>query len=433
MHIAVFYSRNEISSRFLMRGTGLLILFYIASSCWSWQRIGNSTLQLFRPENNLFYASEKASPYELIFYQSVFFLFICVLLISYLLWKREQLKFSTMTLFNFLFLVSATQFNFYLNCGSNQHPLYTKMWIENSPKGFPLPYTEPVEVSAGFEPANNCIFSNTGILLKKPMPDEFSSFQFKGFTTITDEFPYVRKELQRYPIAYLSDSVYSTSSLYSFRSSIKNERKITFASMNSDVVFKNHSDDKIICKTFLPNRFSFDVENKQPAIFNLQQTFFTGWEIFVNGKSTSPILNAGLLMSVPLNAGKNSIEFIYQNNLFLSSYVISLTLFFLLLGWFCWQSFLRNRIFFAMLILILPAIATARFFFFPTPNQADFITTKKIIQKFQNSDTNTLITGERYLEDRNQNPFIIRSDEFVNLQKAFGKIKNCSSDDFHYA
>ena len=433
MHTAIYLAKNEISKRWIIIGFACMTVVFALSTQFSYWTMNNQKWAFCDVTNNLFYATEKSSPQEMIFYQSLFFIVLSLLGIAFLLLKKNNTDWKSYIFIQFLFLASATQFNFYRNCGANLKPGFTANWINQNPKGFPLHSEDKIQTAFQSSKSNNCIFSNTGIILKKPATDEFSSFQFKNLIHISDEFPSIRKQLVNYPLAYLSDSVYDFNISKKFKYNPQNNRKISF--LNSPITPNNlqtDSSDLVLCKKFEPDNMEYIVINRYPVLFNLQQTFFTGWEILVNDKKADVLINAGLGMSIPLFPGKNHVKFIYNNRKFLVSVSVALFVFFLLMAFFISYEMKKYKFLLFTILCLFPGLAFCLFFRSKNKNSVYEKKLLELIISNKEKNKSTLITADRYMTDENQTPLVIRDDEREHTKLAFRKISAAQSKEFYY-
>jgi uncharacterized membrane protein YfhO len=68
----------------------------------------------------------------------------------------------------------------------------------------------------------------------------------------------------------------------------------------------------IVVKSFGPNGFVFETEQAAASLFTIFQQYNHNWKAIVNGKEV-PVLKVNIgFMGIPVQPGKNIIEFIYK-------------------------------------------------------------------------------------------------------------------------
>jgi len=77
---------------------------------------------------------------------------------------------------------------------------------------------------------------------------------------------------------------------------------------------------------FKPNQVTIEVQSQHPSILVLTQSYHRGWSVKVNGRSASLIPAYYAYLSVPVEKGKSIVEFTFNDPLFVSSSIVSITL-----------------------------------------------------------------------------------------------------------
>ena len=399
-----------------------LIYFVIAVSIYCVP--GFSAALFLKEKENLFQLFNDSSGLALMFYQSfIFFVLLSLLLLVCVFWTHK-LSFNVISFVTFCFLFVGIQFNIYFNVAGEQSPVYVSQKESSYPSGFPLPPSTSVKQYSGLTDRFNHVFSNTGNFLKKPMNDPFSSFQLDGYVSLTDSFQRLKNKLHSLPIAYLSDSI-----LYKNEwGNVMNDSLGLYFSGNNKK-FLQFEDlqlsrgDAVHLESFLPNFMQIEVSNARPVLFNLQQSYFPCWEVYSNGKRIQPVVNAGLLMSVPLAKGKHKLEFKFRDDLFLFFYFISIILFFLLISAILYTSGTLLSKFSGVFLFVIFILSVGLFSFRnPTANQ-EISFTSHLVSASKNVIRSSL---------KKSSGLNIRNEDPVQFKQALRKIQDCDADKFFY-
>ncbi|MFN5182331.1 MAG: hypothetical protein ACK5D5_04810 [Bacteroidota bacterium] len=329
VHLSIYLKSNSINNKFFFYSIGALILIY---SCLLIKIVYFTKFNdhdFTGIHESLFRFFNRTPGVNLILLQILVYGFLLILILVFHLIKRNGLSINFLTFSTFLFLFFGIQFNVYLNVAGDQSPAYISRKEKTLPKKFPLPTNTSIKDYTERTDKFHLLYANSGNLLKKPMNDPFSSFQLDGYVYLNDSLTGIKDFLFNKPLAYLSDTIIDKRNwkLREFK------RACSFINLNSlnKTKFQCNQYDKIKWIKFRPNHFKLNVENKSPVIFNLQQAWFPGWKIMVNGMSVNPLLNANYLTSITLNSGINKIELLFEDVLFMSAYFMSISVFFLLL------------------------------------------------------------------------------------------------------
>lgn len=305
---------------------------------------------LFLNKQELFFLKNLTDPYtafhsastlELVFFESLIFCIISFFGLFYIYNKKEKWNWQTLSFLSILSLIVGVQFNIYFNIASENSPSYVQSWINELPKGYPLPAKNSVSEYSPYNklPAN--IYRNTGCFLKKPMLNDYSSYRFDALNNLSDSFINVYKQFLYYPIAYLSDSVAILNESKNFTTKELPVKKITFLTQKNNALkkiqLKINKSDTFACNIFRPDFFEYNIRVSNRVIFNILQSDYIGWFIKDNGELVNDscvIKNAGLFLSVILEKGRHTLTFQYKNNIFMGVYWFSLALFFFSLAIF---------------------------------------------------------------------------------------------------
>lgn len=431
VQLSIFLGEERSPAAKLKRVFVIACALFIATAVVSYIMIRKEEWA-FEKQEDIFAAVHSAPLWEMIFYQSVFFAALSVTGFFTVKKKNGEVNWKGTTLVSLLSLFAGIQFNIYINIAADTRPAYPAAWMKGLPEGFPLPALCAQEDYMAQTDRGSYFVSNSGNFLKKHFSNDFSSFQFKQLGVVSDELPQLRKQFLLYPIAYLSDSILHGAEWKQLNASAAPSRRITFLEGRelAGEKFRVSPSDNIICRKFYPQHFSFEVTNSRPVIFNLLQSYFPGWKISVDGTEQPVLLNAGLCMSVPLEAGKHSIELRFGADAFVSSLIVALSLFFILLSVFIFLSLSDNaRFIFGSVPLLLYGLSWLLFM--------------GAKERAEQHEQRAAAFARHLLPYRSSALFsthhvpandpVVFSDNPADFASALRKISNCRSSRFIYA
>ena len=422
IHLSVFLTNHSVNFRKFSIAIFLMAIIYCSVCVTAYAFCKEKIFHFSEVKFNAYYFVHQSPTSKLVFLETLVFFILLLFIFILTLIRRKIPGWNQLTLFTFLFLFTGIQFNIYLNIAGNQNP---ELLTEKS-KFFPSGFSNPPEISlieySELTDRVKHVFSNTGIFLKKPMNDAFSSFQLDGYAKLNDSFPAVKNHLLRQPIAYLSDKIISKSN---WKTAQVSDKPVSFLEgTNNFNNLKFSQKDCILWKNFSPSRFELEVLNENPVLFNLQQAWFPGWNIVLNDSVVEPVLNAGFLMSLPLKPGRNHLVFQFSDNLFLVFYSLSLAAFFtLLIILLLYSDSLIYKL--SGLLVVIPFVLATLLFFFRWGHIANPSSLLKF--KLTPLSDNYIRTGP--VKNVNNE---IRSDDPKQLRMAFVKINNCNESKFIY-
>jgi len=264
------------------------------------------------------------NPLELCFYISVF---QCIITVTALLMLhrpqsinefKQKLAVFTLTELTVVVLVYG-QFTAFTD-------LKPSTFQDNFPKlqkGFPFPTTDPLYISSSKFNTLEGFWKNTGAFKKQLITDDaWTSFYFINYDRLNLYTPDLKDSLLSYPFIYFSKPAHETVIKLPVDTSLTFIRN-TFHPKNAQGNFTYTA--------YSPNKITLIADNNTNLILNLQQSYFTGWSVKIDGTEKPLVWNAGLLMSVELPAGLHTVEFNYQNKIFVYCLVASYSLLFLLI------------------------------------------------------------------------------------------------------
>jgi len=229
--------------------------------------------------------------------------------------------------------------------------------FSNMQKGFPFPSldaTSDVGYKFGYlQP----FWKNTGAFKKQLVNnDAWTSFYFANYNTLNDRYPALRDSLLSYPFVYFSRPGLAEIPARLPVDTAGNFIQRTFHARTAAA--------KMQYTVFSPEKIGLTVKTQTPVILNLQQSWYSGWEVKVDGIAQPVLFNAGLLMSVAVPEGLHSVTFTYQNPGFRRVLAVSYTMLVLLCSVLIIQSGMVRRHKRVAVLLFLAGVTglTARFY-----------------------------------------------------------------------
>jgi hypothetical protein len=240
------------------------------------------------------------SYYERLFFHAgvQFILIVSFLLALFAIRRKPVLIGPFILVLVMLEMTVSTRLNFHHTVADSTPPRETQAKLNAQPEGFPIPDLN-VPINVNRESINELkpLYHNTNIYSKTGSWDGFNSFRLDRF----EEYKRDRKE------AYLKGLekpiVYSTSDA-------------------SSVQIVSYEPDRVLCKIFAT----------EPCSIMLQQTFYPGWEVELDGKPVDLLLFNDMFPMTELEAGNHTVTFHYENDAVKSAFAFSYLIFLLIIA-----------------------------------------------------------------------------------------------------
>ncbi len=271
------------------------------------------------------YRITQSSPYEIAFY---FGLFQVAILAGTLLLLNTKINFKLFCkrLYLITFIEMACTILIYgqYTAFSNVKPgVYQENFNKLQPY-FPAPSKDAIAANKVKFNYVNGFWKNTGCFKKQAMPDdEYTSFSFINYNTLSDYRPNLKDSLISYPFIYFSKQ---NAEEYLIKSDIDT----TVKRLESSFHFRN-AEAEYKYSEYNPTHIVVHCDAEKDLVLNLQQSYYNGWSAEIDSKPAALLWNASLLMSVELTKGKHTVEFIYADPVFEYSLMISYGALFIIL------------------------------------------------------------------------------------------------------
>jgi hypothetical protein len=192
----------------------------------------------------------------------------------------------------------AVKLNFEATIADQFSPKTIQERLDNEPDGFPIPpLSIPLSDNVEAKPRLSPLFHNTNLYSKNISWDGFNSFRL-------DRFEVFKRDSQQ---SYLKG-------------------------LEKPFLFSSSPKTEIDVRSFEPDRTACDVHIEENCVLVLQQTYFPGWKVFVDGEHQNHLLFNGIYPSVKLVPGNRSVVFKYENKPILLGFGISYLMFAIIIG-----------------------------------------------------------------------------------------------------
>lgn len=248
---------------------------------------------LFLPESYL----PKASYHHRLFVHAAIQSLLLLVFILALVLSRKRSQFISPIVFAFVLveMFVSVRLNFSSTVGDTTPPAQTQAKLDKQPKGFTMPsLKEPIVVNGENKPEISPLYHNTNIFTKTLSWDGFNSFRLERFERFKRE----------HEADYLSDR----------------ENPILFATSPANIRMTEYAPDDIQCS----------VTSTAQTDVVLQQIYYPGWEVLVDGTLAELKIHHEAFPSVTVPAGTHTVSFRYENRAVKVGFYLSYGLFILI-------------------------------------------------------------------------------------------------------
>jgi len=206
---------------------------------------------------------------------------------------------------------------------TNSRPETLQANFATLPQGFPFPSPDPVADNRAKFNQLKGVWLNTGCYKKQLMiGDECTSYYFANYDKMINHAAWIKDSLNSYPFIYAAKPKTSET-----RVGLPVDTSLAFITSSFHV---QDAKAEIAYKAYNPNYLLFDCKAGEDLILNLQQSYFTGWTVKIDGRDVQPLWNMGMLMSLPISAGVHSVELRFENKPFVYTLCLSYAVLFVL-------------------------------------------------------------------------------------------------------
>ena len=255
---------------------------------------------------------------SLTFWESALLQSVIMLLLIIIFMFYRKINLKALACFVIVDLLIAIQMNAPLTMISevNTQELQNNM-KKQLPDGFPVPQNIPVLNYYDSTNQINGLWLNKSLLFKRPSFDGYNSFRLKGFEQLSEE-KIIVPDLVKNNVAFFSQS-------YSFYNGTIKDKGMLSSQPNhlffpealkdklSFPSLLNSKNDKADFKLFRPDLIQIECNTASTQLLTLMQHDYPGWSVYLNGKITSHYTSDYMFISLLLPAGKNLVEFKFEN------------------------------------------------------------------------------------------------------------------------
>lgn len=217
-----------------------------------------------------------------------------LLLCVQLFWRKGKLFPVVLLGFVFIEMALAGYLNYPVTVGGGHNPTEMQRSLSAQPDGFPLPsLNKPIRFNTENKKELSPLWHNTNIYTKTISSDGFNSFRIDRFEN------------------------YRLNTPATFEQNLDQSLLFLLPQRNSEgITLTDYQPNKIVC----------EVATTKASKLVLQQTFYPGWAVSVDGKDIDFSLFEDIFPSVELTPGNHSVVFSYENKPLIIGFGISATI-----------------------------------------------------------------------------------------------------------
>jgi hypothetical protein len=274
----------------------------------------------------------EAGRFDAIIFQGSVQLLILIALIIAAFNIKNNRHFATALLVLFVFDgIISTQFNMHYTVVSDVSPVKFHRYLKASPKGFPVPELNPTGENSDRNAQNEFVWMNNNVFPKKVTFDGLVSFKLDGYAYLSDNHPELLEVVKTQPLFYFSDEVRAISAIENVTPNAVFLDETDLQTLTSQKL-QSSQNDQLDITTFSPTKIEIATQTQHPQLLVYQQNYFTGWNVFVNGKKHDLLKSNFAHMAVFVPPGENTVLFEYKNPLVILAFFFSYAVFFALIG-----------------------------------------------------------------------------------------------------
>ncbi len=298
--------------------------------------------------------------YENIFLQGVLQILILGVLLFILLKKSVSTKY--ILILAVVDVLLAVQLNIYSTAATLFTPQEVHRFVASNPKGFPVPEQLKVKDCTDAKSSFGPLWKNTNMFTKRISGDAFNSFILDKTAYFKDSLPSVLNAVTDNYWLYFSGDIQVLSKIKG--QDVRNSSLFiedTLLEQYAHFQTNDVSSNTYRVTDFSPNGFSADVSVKNACFLNVIQTYYPGWNAYVDGKPVDIVETNTMFMGVPLSEGHHKLVFEYRNDVLVAAFAFSAFLFILILTYILWLKFRiltsRQKQYGLVLMLLLVALS----------------------------------------------------------------------------
>lgn len=369
--LAAFVSETEINNKKTVRiaifiGLSILVLIVIAV-------IKNHGQRLFflHKFDSIFDFLRASSFYQNILLQGSIQLIFIGIFIIIITTSVKKHWFEITSILIILNLFIALQLNIAYVGVSPASPKELHDYLSTLPKDFPIPFNNKIIENTEQIGQKHGLYRNTSGFHKRVSADVFNSYVFKNYLKLADSFPLLFNSIQKNPLLYFSDVIYSDSEAAKLDSSTITNKTIVLSDNDYSVIAAkiksdhlNSTDETIVIKSFNPNSINSKIRSSKTQLLTILQSYYTGWEVFIDNYPANIIVSNYLTMSVLVPNGEHEVLFIYKNPTIITAAIISYSSFLIVVIILSFIWIKKNKNYWAPVVIWAILIGSTCFYLF---------------------------------------------------------------------
>jgi hypothetical protein len=203
------------------------------------------------------------------------------------------------------------------------------------PSGFPIPSTLAVERNNDMRFKEGPFWRNTSMLYKAVSVEGFNTYRLQTFEYFNDSLGLIRSHSISNPVVYSAESLIADTA-----TGLAEVGAIAFVDLAH--AGRNISRADIMVENFNPVEWQLSVNAPDSAFVVLQQVYFPGWKVYVNGIEQNPVKVNAVLMGAFVPSGNNKVEFVFSSLPLQIAFWVSVGSFTFFLGFLAYSYFKFN-------------------------------------------------------------------------------------------
>jgi len=188
------------------------------------------------------------------------------------------------------------------------------------------------------------LWATINVYLKNIDHGGYNSFYFSALQSLEENYPKIKKNLYKNPVVYLTNHFQLDNNIdeNKFDSTITIvENKSVYRFCQEKVNSKKPLNYTVDVLAFNPEGFKFQINTNNAAVLNLLQSYYPGWEVYVD-EQQFPLLQLNkVFMGVYFPQGQHLVEFKYRNKMVIKAAILSYAIWFLMIGFMFYFEFLE--------------------------------------------------------------------------------------------
>lgn len=254
-------------------------------------------------------------------------LLLIVLLFAALVFVKKKGRglLTVLIIFTVIEMTVAVHLNFHATVAGEHRPKELQETLRRMPEAFPLPdLSIPVKANRDLKAGMHPLWRNTNIFTKNVSADGFNSFRLDAFESFRLNQPLLFEASLENPVMFLTDQIKPISAIHD-------------SLISPDVVWVQDSvykiihqlagirqaGDTLVLKRFDPNHIVCEVSSAEAQVLMLMQTYYPGWQVFLNGEPVPHFTANTLFISCLIPEGTHTVEFRYLNKVVKVAFYVS--------------------------------------------------------------------------------------------------------------